>query len=163
MADFASALERPTGRRNFEKGKAAFASAQCLACHKFGNEGGGVGPDLTAVASRFSRRDILESTLEPSRVVSEQFQNVTITKKDGDDVTGRVVDENAERLTLVVNPLAPESKKVIAKKRSPDRPCPALANAGRFGEHTNACGSAGSAGLPRVRRQPSPRGFQRQT
>ena len=116
MADFASALERPTGRRNFEKGKAAFASAQCLACHKFGNEGGGVGPDLTAVASRFSRRDILESTLEPSRVVSEQFQNVTITKKDGDDVTGRVVDENAERLTLVVNPLAPESKTVIAKK-----------------------------------------------
>ena len=34
-------------------------TAQCIQCHKFGNDGGPIGPDLTAVSSRFGRRDIL--------------------------------------------------------------------------------------------------------
>ena len=51
----------------------AYEAAQCVLCHKFGNDGGAVGPDLTAVSSRFNRHDILESIIEPSKVVSEQF------------------------------------------------------------------------------------------
>jgi putative heme-binding domain-containing protein len=91
--------------RSYADGKEAFAAAQCIACHRFGNEGGSVGPDLTAVSSRFTRKDIVESILEPSKVVSEQYANSNIFLKNGDDVSGRVVEENDHKLVLVTNPL----------------------------------------------------------
>ena len=115
MADFDKDLEKPLRGRNFEKGRQAFVDAQCLACHRFGVEGGGVGPDLTAVSARFSRRDVLESILEPSKVVSEQYQNTTVVLKNGDDHTGRLVDETADQLVLVPNQLQPDTKIIVKK------------------------------------------------
>lgn len=105
LSDLESSLSKVGAGRNFEKGKTAFSDAQCLACHRFGNDGGAVGPELTVVSSRFSRRDILDSILEPSKVLSEQFQNAVITKKDGDDVVGRIVDETDDKIILEPNPL----------------------------------------------------------
>lgn len=95
--------------RNFESGKAAFNDAQCVSCHRFDNQGGSVGPELTGVSSKYSRRDILDSLLDPSKVVSDQFQNVTIAKRDGDVITGRITDENKDRLIILPNMLAPEA------------------------------------------------------
>ncbi len=94
--------------RDFESGKAAFNDAQCVACHRFANQGGSVGPELTGVGSKYSRRDILESILDPSKVISDQFQNFNIWKKDGDDVSGRITDENKDRIVVLPNMLAPE-------------------------------------------------------
>lgn len=115
MAEIEGDLARVSKGRNFEKGRQAFVDAQCLACHRFGNEGGGVGPDLTSVTSRFSRRDVLESIIEPSKVVSEQFQNTTVVLKNGDDHTGRLVDETTNQLVLVPNQLQPETKITVKK------------------------------------------------
>ena len=114
-ADLLPLLDQAGKGRSFEKGRQAFVDAQCLACHRFGNEGGGSGPDLTAVASRFARRDILESITEPSKVVSEQFQNTTVVLKNGDDVTGRMVDEQKDKLILVPNPLEPNNRVTVKK------------------------------------------------
>ncbi|MFO1514314.1 MAG: c-type cytochrome, partial [Verrucomicrobiota bacterium] len=100
--------EVATGR-DFESGKAAFNDAQCIQCHRFDNQGGSVGPELTGVSSKYSRSVILESILDPSKVVSDQFQNFNIVKKDGDDVSGRITDENKERLIILPNMLAPEA------------------------------------------------------
>jgi putative heme-binding domain-containing protein len=111
-ADLLPALDQVSAGRDFDKGKQTFASAQCIACHRFGSDGGSVGPDLTAITSRFTRRDILESILDPSKVVSEQYQNTTIFKKDGDDVTGRLVQETDQKLVLVTNPLTQEQVEV---------------------------------------------------
>jgi putative heme-binding domain-containing protein len=114
MADFAD-LDAVGKGRNFEKGRQAFVDAQCLACHRFGLEGGGVGPDLTAVSARFSRRDVLEAILDPSKVVSEQFQNTSVWLKNGDDHTGRLVNETADSLVLVPNQLQPDTKITVKK------------------------------------------------
>ncbi len=114
MADLAADLERAGKGRNFNNGRDAYAAAQCLQCHRFGNEGGAIGPDVTAVASRFSRVDLLSSIIEPSKVVSEQYQNITIVKKDGDDVTGRLVEETDGKLVVIPNQLTGE--KVEVKK-----------------------------------------------
>lgn len=108
MADFDAALDAVASGRDFKSGKAAFNDAQCIACHRFGNDGGSVGPELTGVGSKYSRRDILESLLDPSKVVSDQYQNTTIVKRDGDDLTGRITDENSERVVVLPNMLAPE-------------------------------------------------------
>jgi putative heme-binding domain-containing protein len=127
MADFAADLERAGKARNFEAGQAAFAAAQCLQCHRLGNEGGAIGPDITTVASRFSRVDILSSILEPSKVVSEQYQNITVVKTDGDDVTGRLIEETDTRLVLVPNQLTGdkvEVKKSEVQSRAPSKLSP---------------------------------------
>lgn len=108
VADLAPALSQVTRGRDFANGKAAFNDAQCAVCHRFGNEGGSVGPELTGVGSKYSLHDILESIIEPSKVISDQFQNYNIWKTDGDDVSGRITDENKERIVVLPNMLAPE-------------------------------------------------------
>jgi putative heme-binding domain-containing protein len=57
---------------------------------------------------------LLESLLEPSKVISDQYQNVLVTKKDDEDVTGIVVEDTASKLVLVVNGLT--GTKVEVKK-----------------------------------------------
>jgi putative heme-binding domain-containing protein len=127
MADFAADLERAGRGRNFENGRDAYAATQCLQCHRLGNDGGAVGPDITAVASRFTRGDLLSSIIEPSKVVSEQYQNITVVKKDGDDVTGRLIEETDTKLVLVPNQLTGdkvELKKSDVANRAPSKLSP---------------------------------------
>ena len=94
--------------RNFERGKRVFEEAQCLACHKFGSEGGPIGPDLTAVASRFARKDIVESILLPSKVISEQFAATRVKTKNGDTQEGRLIEETADKIVLQPDQLKPD-------------------------------------------------------
>ena len=122
MADVLPAIDRASTGRSFQSGKKAFEDAQCLACHRFGNEGGATGPDLTAVSSRFTRRDILESIIEPSKVISDQYQNIVVTKKDGDDVIGRLVEESDRTLVLITNPLTGEKTEVRKRDVSSRQP-----------------------------------------
>jgi putative heme-binding domain-containing protein len=117
-AEILPTLDHVTHGRNFEKGRQAYLDCQCIKCHRFGNEGGAVGPDLTAVSSRFARKDILESILEPSKVVSEQYQNVIVTTTTGKTVVGRLMEENADRLAIQPNPLEPS--RVEVKKADVD-------------------------------------------
>ncbi len=100
--------------RNFQRGKDAYFAGQCIKCHRFGNDGGTVGPDLTAVSSRFARRDILESIIEPSKVISDQYQNIVVNTLSGKKVIGRLMDENTDKLVLQPDPLSPE--RVVIKK-----------------------------------------------
>ena len=126
-AELLGDLDRVGKGRNFENGREAFAAAQCFQCHRFGNEGGAIGPDITAVSSRFARKDVLESIIEPSKVVSEQYQNITVVKKDGDDVTGRLVEETDAKLVLVPNQLTGEKvdvKKSDIASRAPSKLSP---------------------------------------
>jgi putative heme-binding domain-containing protein len=111
-SDLLASLDSAVGGRSFSRGKKAFEDAQCLACHRFGDEGGATGPDITAVSSRFTRRDILESILEPSKVISDQYQNITVATRNGDDITGRLVEENDRTLVLITNPLTGEKTEV---------------------------------------------------
>jgi putative heme-binding domain-containing protein len=112
MEDLEPALAQVSRGRKFKTGEAVFEEAQCRSCHKFGNDGGAVGPDLTAVSSRFQRRDILESILLPSKVISEQFVNTEVRTKDGDVEIGRLVEETAEYIVLQPNQLMPEKVKI---------------------------------------------------
>lgn len=113
--------------RNFGRGRAAYEAAQCLACHKFGNDGGAGGADLTAVSSRYTRRDILEAIIEPSKVISEQYQNIGVVRRSGDTIVGRLLEENDKKLVLQPDLLKPDKVEVkksdiqrrVASKLSP--------------------------------------------
>ena len=127
MADLESDLPQAAQGRNFASGKAAYNDAQCIQCHRLGNEGGSIGPELTALFSKYSRRDILESIIEPSKVISDQFQNYVFVKKDGDSVTGRIVNETQDTVVVQPNPLLPdrtEIKKTEIAERNPSKVSP---------------------------------------
>ena len=109
VADLQARLEQAKRGRNFQSGKAAFNDAQCIVCHRMGDEGGAVGPELGGAASKYSLQSILESIIEPSKVIADQFRTYNIVKKDGDSVSGRITDENAERLVIMPSPLSPET------------------------------------------------------
>jgi len=118
MDDLEPQLPKASSGRNFEKGKAAFADAQCAKCHRFVDYGGSVGPDLTAVASRFDRRTLLESIVEPSKVVSEQYQNLEVVSLDGKSVIGRLIDETPMSIAIQPDPL--DAKRVVIAKNNID-------------------------------------------
>jgi putative heme-binding domain-containing protein len=89
------------GGRNFERGRQLYSTVACSACHRFVNEGGSVGPDLTGVAGRFSLNDLLESVVEPSKVISDQYQAITIRLKNGDVISGRVGNLNGADINVI--------------------------------------------------------------
>jgi putative heme-binding domain, Pirellula/Verrucomicrobium type len=121
VAELENDLPEAAQGRNFASGKAAYNDAQCIQCHRLGNEGGSIGPELTALFSKYSRKDILESIIEPSKVVSDQFQNYIVTKKDGDSATGKIIDETADKVVIQPNPLSSErieiNKSDIAERK----------------------------------------------
>jgi putative heme-binding domain-containing protein len=117
--------------RSYEKGKDAYLAAQCIKCHRLGDTGGAVGPDLTAISSRFGRREVLESILEPSKTLSDQYQNEVFTTGSGKTVTGRVVDETRDSIAVQPDPLDPARvliRKDDLERRVPSKLSPMPAN-----------------------------------
>ncbi len=102
--------------RNFDRGRLLFSQAQCFACHRYAQEGGSMGPDLTGVAGRFSPRDLLESIIEPSKTISDQYEAVNITTTDGTTVSGRIVNLSGDSLMVMTNMLEPNSMARIDRK-----------------------------------------------
>lgn len=90
--------------RNLENGKAMFEASLCAACHKFGAEGGAQGPDLTNLSGRFKIEDLAHSIVDPSQVISDQYEFTEILKHDGTTLTGRVLEEKDEILIVGINP-----------------------------------------------------------
>ena len=69
-------------------GRDVFNKAQCADCHQFGNHGTQVGPNLSGIARRFSKREILESILYPAHVISDQYASKKVLTLDGKVVIG---------------------------------------------------------------------------
>jgi putative heme-binding domain-containing protein len=82
----------PDGRKVFED--------ECASCHRFGAGGKDFGPDLTTLASRFKKKDILEAVLWPSKVVSDQYQSTIVETSDGGLINGLVVKEDKGTLLI---------------------------------------------------------------
>ena len=89
---------------NAETGRVLFhdlSRLACIKCHVVGSEGGRIGPDLTTVGAQFSRRELAESVLFPSRAVREGYQAVQVETRDGEIVSGLFKGETAEELNLL--------------------------------------------------------------
>jgi putative membrane-bound dehydrogenase-like protein len=85
------------------RGTEVIARARCLDCHKFGEKGAGLGPDLTTVSSRFRPGEILESVVLPSKVVSDQYRSVTVATEDGKIYNGMPIVTDGPNLVLLLS------------------------------------------------------------
>lgn len=72
----------------------------CLRCHRLVEQGGRIGPDLTAIGSRFSRMHLIESILEPSRTIAPSYETITVLLASGLVVSGVKVSESEVALVL---------------------------------------------------------------
>jgi putative heme-binding domain-containing protein len=108
--------------RSYETGKAMYNSVGCAACHRFDGAGGGVGPDLSGVASRYTLRDLMENIIEPSKVISDQYGSEEVQLADGSSLVGRAYVENG-KLVVTADPRNPEEFTAVAldqvKSRKP--------------------------------------------
>ncbi len=87
-----------------ERGRAIFRDekrTRCIACHRTGEEGGELGPDLSRIGGKFDRPHLIESLLEPSRQIVEGYRATTVVTNEGEAITGVLRDDSNENLTLV--------------------------------------------------------------
>lgn len=101
--------------RDYLRGKAMYSATLCQSCHTMQGEGGIIGPDLTQLGTRFTPKDILTATIEPSETISEQYMATILELNDGSSVVGRLTDENEENYYVSQNPFAPEQIRTVAK------------------------------------------------
>lgn len=119
VPDLHEALARDEQAADLVRGREMFDVAQCSRCHRMGRHGTLIGPDLTAVGRRFSRRDLLQSVVTPSQVVAENYRSVRVVTVEGQVFTGRVVpsgDYRAEKLKIATDLSQPTRTVEVEKK-----------------------------------------------
>ncbi|WP_162006624.1 c-type cytochrome [Roseimaritima sediminicola] len=110
VADFKDQLPGGLRGRSPEIGQRIFAEASCLNCHKVKGDGGAVGPELTDVYRRWKGDSVavLREILDPSHRIDPQYAMHVILTVDGRTLTGLVVDEDKDTISIVENPEAKE-------------------------------------------------------
>jgi putative heme-binding domain-containing protein len=72
----------------------------CASCHKIGDQGISIGPDLSTIGKLRPREDLLESILEPSRRIEPKFAAYVARTADGRAFTGLLVRRDEKEVVL---------------------------------------------------------------
>jgi putative heme-binding domain-containing protein len=83
------ALDHPGDARNGEAIFFGAGGAGCGQCHSAGGRGtASIGPDLTGLASKYDRAEVIRSVLEPSSRIATGYQSVVVSTRAGKMETG---------------------------------------------------------------------------
>lgn len=123
--DLASLVEKLDGGRSFVNGKSIFQVANCVACHRLNTVGEEFGPDLAKLDPKTAPLDVLKSVLDPALKIEEKYQSYVFETDAGKVVTGMVLEETADTVKVVENPIARtpplvlRKAEITARKKSP--------------------------------------------
>src|SRR6187549_3547940 len=81
-----------------QRGKVLFQQ-RCQSCHRLGNDGFAVGPDLAGVRNG-GKEKLLTNILDPNREVAPNYFSYTLETKQGDSHVGLIVNETAGSVTV---------------------------------------------------------------
>jgi putative heme-binding domain-containing protein len=105
-------LELPANLLGFEKlagsisrGNKLFHSRlDCSSCHSVESDDSEMmdAPNLWKIADNLTRREMVESILLPSRVISKGYQELTVITEDGDVLVGEKDDAKSTATTLAL-------------------------------------------------------------
>lgn len=112
------AIKRPA---DLKKGRELYVAAQCNRCHRLGDQGKMLGPDLTNVSSRFGRQALLEAIVEPSKIIDDKYRSFQILTTSGQAVTGQYVGGDAKSLFVAGDPLNLSQFQVVKRKEIESR------------------------------------------
>ncbi len=102
--------------RDFKNGEKMYKAARCIVCHRFAGDGGSTGHDLTQAAGRFTFKDLTESIIDPSKVISDQYKTTVVETKDGKAYTGRILNQLEDSIVMLVDP--EDSTKLVTIKNN---------------------------------------------
>lgn len=107
-----------------------FQAALCSRCHAHTGSGGDSGPELSALGTRFSKKDILTAIINPSELISDQYNFDILHLKDKSQIQGKIMKENNTHFFVASSafdlsfqtPI--EKSKVVKRTPSPLSPMP---------------------------------------
>ena len=84
------------------RGAAIYAreNLKCVTCHRIGDQGGKVGPNLTAIGASSPLDYVIDSLLYPAKNVKEGYNTVVVQTDDGQVLTGIQVTRSDAELVL---------------------------------------------------------------
>jgi putative heme-binding domain-containing protein len=82
-----------TAKGDVATGQRLFLAQGCIACHSIDPNAAQKGPYLGAAGAKFSRDYLIESVLDPAKVVAQGFRGVSFRLKSGSTHTGFVTGE----------------------------------------------------------------------
>jgi putative heme-binding domain-containing protein len=88
---------------NPDNGRTVFfktAGVQCAVCHKIGDTGGNVGPDLSQIGKKYDRAKLLESIVDPSKDIEPAYQSHAVQMKDGRVIIGVIASRNDKEIVV---------------------------------------------------------------
>ncbi|QEF97498.1 Cytochrome c [Stieleria maiorica] len=116
LEELSAAARTGLEQRDFDNGRKMFAASGCFACHRFGDQGGMTGPDLTSAGRRYSPHDLLDQVIHPSKVINDQFSAVKVLTDDGRIHVGVVVNLSGDSMTLNTDLTDPNARVNIDRK-----------------------------------------------
>jgi putative heme-binding domain-containing protein len=84
------------------RGEAIYAreSLKCVSCHRIGDHGSRVGPNLAAIGAASQLDYLIDSLVHPAKNVKEGFNTLVVQTDDGQVVTGIQVSRSDTELVL---------------------------------------------------------------
>ncbi|MHC5541302.1 PVC-type heme-binding CxxCH protein, partial [Singulisphaera rosea] len=84
---------------NPDRGRPIFKE-NCAVCHRLFEDGERIGPELTG-AERSNLDFLMTSLVDPSALIRKEYESQTVALDDGRILTGLIVEESANTLTLL--------------------------------------------------------------
>lgn len=91
--------------RDFKRGIGLYQSTTCSQCHRVGDFGGMIGPDLTTVENKFTLETLMRAIIEPNHEISDQYKLTTVTTKAGREIIGQRMEDTADGVQIKPNVL----------------------------------------------------------
>lgn len=121
-ADLLAYLKSDQGANgNADRGARIFEQAQCIRCHRFGNRGEAMGPNLSNVRQWLQLKQILQATLFPSQTITDQYETTTIVTTDGKVLAGVVAAGGGKIVVLQTNGTKEKIDRDDVRKTVPSR------------------------------------------
>jgi len=90
------------GTGDVSRGEKLFFAKQskCATCHRVGERGSRIGPDLTTIGANRTGQDLLESIVLPSSTIVRDFEPYNIVTNDGRILAGLIVAQTSDNVTI---------------------------------------------------------------
>ena len=84
---------------NSQKGLTVFKT-YCITCHRHGQQGADVGPELTQIYQKFDKNALLDNIIHPNAGIAFGYEPWLITTKKGQTYYGFLVSDGADALVV---------------------------------------------------------------
>lgn len=95
-----TAETQPTG--DPIRGHAVFAGkGHCTSCHRVGESGSALGPNLTSIGTELTVDQLRKSLLNPNPTVPPAYQSYRVITRDGKTISGRLLNQDPYSLQMI--------------------------------------------------------------